>query len=72
MINAMKGWLKVMTTRCQVCADDQNMSTVAEMTDGRNRFLICDLCRELVTTLFYVHGSLTTAVSEATKAKQGV
>lgn len=52
---------------CVVC---QQMNG-AEMTDGRTRHAVCDVCREFVNVLFFVYGSLNTAVREAAQAKRG-
>lgn len=53
---------------CNVCKGTRG---VAEMTDGRTPVQLCDGCRPLVVSLFHIHGSLTTAVWEAAKAKGG-
>jgi len=55
---------------CRVCGCE-NSNTISEMTDGRSSFMLCDDCRELVRTFYFVYHNLPKAVSEARQAKTG-
>lgn len=54
---------------CFVC---QGKKEVSEMTDGTFSTTLCGECRELVTTLFHIYGSLMQAALEAARAKRGM
>jgi len=55
-------------TTCAVC---QGTEALSDMTDGQTHHTLCQECRELVTTLFYIHGTMSVAVMESTRAKRG-
>jgi hypothetical protein len=53
---------------CMVCGGSEGVS---EMTDGRELYPVCDVCRELVNLFFHVYGSLAEAIRQAQTAKGG-
>lgn len=55
--------------RCFCCHKEDG--TVTEMTDGTFSTLVCEKCREMVTTFFHVYGELMHAVLEVAQAKRG-
>jgi hypothetical protein len=56
-------------TKCAVCDGTENH--VAEMTDGRGWVSLCDNCRPMVVTFFYVYQDMRKAVRETRQAKLG-
>jgi len=54
-----------------VCFCCQGHKVVTEMTDGITSHTVCDECRQMVTTFFFVYRNLMEAVLEVAQAKRG-
>jgi hypothetical protein len=56
-------------TKCAICGGTENH--VAEMTDGSGWVSLCDECRPLVVSFFYIYRDMKLAVREVRQAKRG-
>ncbi|MFI5222816.1 MAG: hypothetical protein ACHQX3_01005 [Nitrospirales bacterium] len=52
--------------KCVTCGGDNGVSA---MTDGRQKYPLCDECRPLVVTFFHVYGNMQTAVDQVRQTK---
>ena len=57
--------------RGMICFCCHGQRVVTEMTDGLTSHTVCDECREMVTTFFFVHRNMMDAVLAVAQAKRG-